>query len=101
MKVRARASFALFLTAVLASSPLCAQAPEPTLSSLPARHSPEWLKSGVIYQVFPRAFSPSGDLKGVTARLDELQELGVNIVWLMPIHPSGQDKKKGSLGSPY
>jgi glycosidase len=102
MKQRAEAGLAVLLAVVLtASFPVCAQTPEPALSSLPARHSPEWLKSGVIYQVFPRAFSSSGDLKGVTARLDELQALGVNIVWLMPIHPSGQVKKKGSLGSPY
>lgn len=68
---------------------------------LEARHSPEWLKSGTIYQVFVRSFSASGDLNGVTARLDDLHKIGVNIVWLMPIHPDGQVKKKGSLGSPY
>jgi cyclomaltodextrinase / maltogenic alpha-amylase / neopullulanase len=74
---------------------------DPAIASRPARSSPKWLKSGVIYQVFVRAFSASGDLNGVTARLDELHALGVNIVWLMPIQPSGQLKKKGSLGSPY
>ena len=89
-----------FLAAMLAAgSCLCAQ--QSALSSLPARHSPEWLKSGVIYQIFVRSFSPSGDLNGVTARLDDLHTLGVNILWLMPIHPDGQVKKKGSLGSPY
>ena len=43
----------------------------------------------------------AGDLNGVTGRLDDLHALGVNILWLMPIHPDGQVKKKGSLGSPY
>jgi 1,4-alpha-glucan branching enzyme len=78
-----------------------AQTPDPGIASLEARSSPDWLKSGTVYQVFVRSFSPAGDLNGVTARLDELRKLGVNIVWLMPIHPDGQLKKKGSLGSPY
>jgi glycosidase len=55
----------------------------------------------VIYQILVRSFSPPGDLNGVTARLDDLHALNVNILWLMPIHPYGQVKKKGSLGSPY
>jgi len=67
----------------------------------PARSSPEWLKSGVIYQIFTRSFSREGTLNGVTSRLDELHNLGVNILWLMPIHPPGQVKKKGTLGSSY
>jgi glycosidase len=66
-----------------------------------ARTSPEWLKSGTIYQVFPRSFSQEGTLAGVTSRLDELHALGANILWLMPIHPLGQVKKKGTLGSMY
>ena len=70
-------------------------------SSQPARTSPEWLKSGVIYQVFTRSFSKDGTFAGVTNRLDELHSLGVNILWLMPIHPSGELKKKGTLGSAY
>ncbi|HZD49383.1 MAG TPA: alpha-amylase family glycosyl hydrolase, partial [Silvibacterium sp.] len=78
-----------------------AQQSDPSISSQPARSSPEWLKSGVIYQIFVRAFSPAGDLNGVTAHLDDLHTLNVNILWLMPIHPDGQVKKKGSLGSPY
>src|SRR5271170_3449734 len=78
-----------------------AQEATPPISSQSARTSPAWLTSGVIYQVFVRSFSPMGDLNGVTGRLDELHGLGVNILWLMPIHPDGQVKKKGSLGSPY
>ena len=66
-----------------------------------ARPSPEWLKAGVIYQIFPRSFSQEGTLAGVTAKLDELHTLGVNVLWLMPIHPLGQLKKKGTLGSMY
>jgi glycosidase len=66
-----------------------------------ARQSPEWVRSGVYYEIFPRAFSHEGNFDGVTARLDDLKSLGVTILWLMPIHPPGQEKKKGSVGSPY
>ena len=66
-----------------------------------ARESPEWLRDAVIYEVFPRAFSPSGDFAGVTAQLDRLKDLGIDVLWLMPIHPVGKLKAKGTLGSPY
>jgi cyclomaltodextrinase / maltogenic alpha-amylase / neopullulanase len=95
MKIKPK--FACCLLAIIGLAPsLFAQQASPT-----ARTSPAWLKSGVIYQVFVRSFSEQGDLNGVTSRLDGLHSLGVNILWLMPIHPDGQVKKKGSLGSPY
>ena len=66
-----------------------------------ARPSPDWLRSGTVYEVFPRDFSAAGNLAGVTAKLDELHTLGVNILWLMPIHPIGEKARKGDFGSPY
>ena len=66
-----------------------------------ARQSREWVRDAVIYEIFPRAFSPRGDFNGITARLDDLKNLGVTILWLMPIHVMGQEKKKGTIGSPY
>jgi len=66
-----------------------------------ARPSPDWLRSGTVYEIFPRDFSAAGNLAGVTAGLDELHNLGVNILWLMPIHPIGQKERKGDFGSPY
>src|SRR5579859_6976211 len=102
MKSRLYFALACFLAASFgAGLQTYAQTPDPATASLEARPSAQWLKSGVIYQVFVRSFSPAGDLNGVTARLDDLHKLGVNIVMLMPIHPYGQVKKKGSLGSPY
>jgi cyclomaltodextrinase len=71
-------------------------------SPLPATHTPpQWLRDGVMYEIFPRNFSSQGNLNGITARLDELQDLGVNILWLMPIHPIGEKLRKGVFGSPY
>jgi glycosidase len=66
-----------------------------------ARTSPKWLREGVVYEIYPRAFSQEGNFNGVTARLDALKDIGVTILWLMPIHPIGQEKKKGTIGSPY
>ena len=55
----------------------------------------------IIYQVNIRAFSSEGTLKGVEKRLDSINKLGVNVVYLMPVYPVGQVKKSGKLGSPY
>jgi glycosidase len=66
-----------------------------------ARHSPDWLRDGVIYEVNTRTFSAAGNFQGVTSQLPRLKELGVNILWLMPIHPVGRERSKGTLGSPY
>ena len=57
------------------------------VSGVSARPSPDWLRSGTIYEIFPRDFSVAGNLSGVIAKLDELHSLGVNILWTMPIHP--------------
>lgn len=80
--------------------PLCSLADQ-DVSTAPARPSPEWLRSGTIYEIFPRDFSLAGNLNGVTARLDDLHDLGVNILWIMPIHPIGEKFRKGEFGSPY
>lgn len=55
----------------------------------------------VIYEVFVRNFSPEGSFRGVIAGLDSLKSLGVNTLWLMPIHPVGVKNRKGEYGSPY
>ena len=52
-----------------------------------------WYKDAIFYQIYVRAFRDSngdghGDLRGLTQKLDYLQELGVDCIWLMPIYPS-------------
>lgn len=54
-----------------------------------------WWQNGVIYQIYPKSFQDStgngfGDLAGVTRRLDYLQELGVDAIWLTPVYVSPQ-----------
>ncbi|OWP63781.1 hypothetical protein CDA63_07265 [Hymenobacter amundsenii] len=56
-------------------------------------------EDAVMYQVNMRAFSQSGNFAGVTARLDSIKDLGVNVLYLMPIYPIGTDSK--SVNSPY
>lgn len=97
------AAFALLFVFISSLAPL-AQGPQQKkdYSKETARtDTPAWVRNGIFYEVFPRNFSPRGDLKGVTADLDRLKRLGVNILWLMPIHPIGQEKRKGTIGSPY
>jgi len=71
------------------------------LAKQEARRAPEWVQNGVIYEIFTRNFSREGNFNGITARLDELKDLGVNVLWLMPIHPIGEKMHKGTIGSPY
>ena len=62
---------------------------------------PEWAKNAVIYQVNVRQFSDEGTFAAVEAQLDRLAGMGVDILWLMPIHPIGVEGRKGTLGSYY
>jgi cyclomaltodextrinase len=91
-------AIALAATFVLVST--CARAGA-DVSGASARPSPDWLRDGVIYEIFPRDFSSAGDLNGVTVQLDRLKDLGITILWIMPIHPIGEKNRKGELGSPY
>ncbi|GIF17924.1 oligo-1,6-glucosidase [Actinoplanes tereljensis] len=55
-----------------------------------------WWKSAVVYQIYPRSFADAdgdgmGDLRGIIDHLDHLAELGVDVIWLSPIHKSPQD----------
>lgn len=55
----------------------------------------------VVYEAYVRSASPSGTFRGLAERLDSIRGLGCNVLWLMPIHPTGQLRRAGSLGSPY
>lgn len=94
-------ALALFLTAY-ALTDVAAQTFPRDFSKESARTDvPPWVKNGVFYEIFPRNFSRAGNFNGITEQLDRLKALGVNVLWLMPIHPTGQLKKKGTIGSPY
>lgn len=65
---------------------------------------PAWAENAVLYECNVRQFSPEGNFAGVASQLQRLKDLGIDILWLMPIHPIGEKNRKehpGDLGSPY
>lgn len=62
---------------------------------------PEWSRNAVIYEVNLRQYTPSASVKEFATHLPRLKELGVDILWFMPIHPISELNRKGELGSYY
>jgi glycosidase len=62
---------------------------------------PERAKDMVIYEVNIRQYTPEGTFNAFAAHLPRLEELGVDILWVMPIQPIGEKNRKGGLGSYY
>ncbi len=62
---------------------------------------PDWSKNAAIYQLNTRQFSQEGTFRAAEKELPRLKELGIDIIWLMPIHEIGGKNRKGTLGSPY
>ncbi|MDX1591007.1 MAG: alpha-amylase family glycosyl hydrolase [Balneolaceae bacterium] len=63
--------------------------------------TPEWAKNAAIYQINTRQFTMEGTFRAAEAHLPRLKKLGVDILWLMPVHEIGKVNRKGTLGSPY
>lgn len=66
----------------------------------------DWWKSAVVYQVYPRSFNDTngdgtGDIPGITARLDYLQRLGIDVVWLSPVYASPHDDNGYDISDYY
>src|SRR6202789_1115855 len=87
----------LLLTLLLAPVARPQSAPTPAQISAAAQPSADttWWKHAVIYEIYPRSLQDSngdaiGDLNGVTQRLDYLQQLGVDAIWIAPMYPSPQ-----------
>lgn len=94
----------IFCSFLITSSSIFTKAQQPPprdFSKETARVSPDWVKDAVIYEIYPRQYSQKGDFNSITNDLDRLKTLGVTVLWLMPIHKIGQEKKKGTVGSPY
>lgn len=66
-----------------------------------AANTPKSYRTLVIYSVYVRNHGPNGKFSDVEADLERIQSMGVDVVWLMPIHPIGKVARKGTLGSPY
>lgn len=61
----------------------------------------EWSRNAVIYEVNLRQYTNEGTIKAFIPHLPRLKELGVDILWFMPIHPISEVNRKGTLGSYY
>ncbi len=80
------------LASLLALATNCSATAEDAQASAittPNGYTQKWWKEAVVYQVYPRSFKDSngdgiGDLPGITSKLDYLQNLGVNVIWLSP-----------------
>ena len=62
---------------------------------------PDWVKNANIYEVNLRQYTKEGTIKSFQKHLPRLKKMGVDILWLMPVFPIGELKRKGTLGSPY
>lgn len=62
---------------------------------------PTWSLNANIYEVNVRQFTPEGTFEAFASHLDRLQDMGVDILWFMPVTPIGEKNRKGSLGSYY
>ena len=62
---------------------------------------PAWSYPAVIYELNVRQLTPEGTFAAAEKHLPRLRELGIDAVWLMPIHPIGETNRKGTLGSYY
>ena len=65
------------------------------------KKAPEWAVDASIYEVNIRQFTPEGTFRAFEEHLPRLKEMGVKILWLMPVHPIGEQNRKGGLGSYY
>lgn len=84
------------LLALVVTAAVLAAAPADAAPAAPA-----WIKNAVIYEVNVRQYTDEGTFKAFQTHLPRLKELGVDVLWLMPIHPISKVKRKGTLGSPY
>lgn len=62
---------------------------------------PEWAKAANIYEVNIRQYTPEGTFNAFASHLPRLKKMGIDILWLMPIFPISEAKRKGGLGSYY
>jgi len=62
---------------------------------------PDWSKNATIYEVNIRQYTQEGTINAFAEYLPKLKEMGIDILWLMPINPIGEKNRKGTMGSYY
>ena len=72
-----------------------------TPAHTPAFAPPAWTRHSTIYEINVRQYTPQGTFAALRTHLSRLRNMGVDIVWVMPVQPIGKVSRKGGLGSPY
>ena len=92
--------YTLSMLAILALSSCNSPSKENSSPEKVSLAAPE-IDKVVLYEIYVRNFTTEGTFQAIIPQLDKLKELGVNTLWLMPIHPVGVQNRKGTFGSPY
>lgn len=93
-------SMLLVLLGASISFSSCMQRQEKVQEPFAVEHL-DWVSTATIYEVNVRQFTPEGTFNAFAQSLPRLKELGVDVLWFMPVHPIGVENRKGTLGSYY
>jgi oligo-1,6-glucosidase len=93
VNTRILGGIAITLLSMLCANAFASESTQQPGATTPNGYTRRWWKEAVVYQVYPRSFMDSngdgiGDLKGITSKLDYIQGLGVNVIWLSPHYDS-------------
>jgi len=97
----AAAAAMMLATACNGSKKADSATPAAADSTLTTVQHPDWSRQAVIYEVNLRQYTDSSKVADFTRHLPRLKELGVDILWMMPVHPISEKGRKGTLGSYY
>lgn len=93
------------LALLLATCPVFGQATDtptlPRVNGVSQVQHPAWSTSATIYEVNIRQYTPEGTFRAFEPHLPRLRKMGVDVLWIMPINPISEKRRKGSLGSYY
>lgn len=95
-----RAFLVLFVVACCARADFKPEALQ-VCQGRPALGLPDWVRGETIYEINVRQYSEAGTFAAVEADLARIRDLGVGVLWFMPVHPIGAVNRKGPLGSYY
>ena len=94
-------NYLIILALFLASFSACKNEKKIELPKVDGLQHVDWSYNATIYEVNVRQFTEKGDFKSFEEHLPRLKAMGVDILWLMPIHPIGVKNRKGGMGSYY
>jgi len=96
-----RLTIACYLLILLTGCKLMSHDDNKPAGALSATSHPQWILQSNIYEVNVRQYTPEGTFKAFEASLPRLKQMGVDILWFMPVTPISKTDRKGTLGSYY